>query len=131
MSRGNWYEALKCLIYNWSFDSHVKKHASKGDALVCAKVPASDLTVDAPLTSLPVPLTTARNGVVSDSEKGTASRLPNDGVILSSSKENGDTETIMNSGLSKDPERIRHEQAATKAQAAFRGYLVITSFCTC
>lgn len=133
-SPGKWIKGLlfgkKSSKSNLSKGREISKHASKGDALVCAKVPASDLTVDAPLTSLPVPLTTARNGVVSDSEKGTASRLPNDGVILSSSKENGDTETIMNLGLSKDPERIRHEQAATKAQAAFRGYLARRAFRT-
>ena len=109
----------------------MKKSGNKGDALVYTKVPASDLTGDAPLTSLPVRLTTARNGEVSDSEKGTASMLPNDGNVLSSSKENGDIETIVNSGLSKHPERITREQAATKAQAAFRGYLVTKYLCTC
>lgn len=108
----------------------MKKCANKGDALVNTKVPASDLTGDAPSTSLPVPLTTARNGEVSASEKGRASVLPKDVAILSSSKETGDTETIVNLALSEDPERIRREQAATKAQAAFRGYLVNNYFCT-
>ncbi|CAK9172197.1 unnamed protein product [Ilex paraguariensis] len=64
----------------------------------------------------------------SDLEMGVGSNLPNDGVLLSPAKQGGYAQTTTDISLPKDSEKIRLEQAATKAQAAFRGYQARRAF---
>lgn len=59
-----------------------------------------------------------------DLQHGVAAALLNDAVNQSSTKEDGDALMTTNLSSQEVPDRIRHEEAATKAQAAFRGYLV-------
>ncbi|XWS34056.1 hypothetical protein CRYUN_Cryun21dG0006500 [Craigia yunnanensis] len=89
--------------------------ANKGEVLVSSKVTVSDLSVDPPSISAPILVSSARN--VMDSEQAIPTQLPYD-------------VTISNFGNPEDPDRIRLDQAAAKAQAAFRGYLARRAFRT-
>ncbi|XVF85988.1 hypothetical protein PTKIN_Ptkin17bG0164700 [Pterospermum kingtungense] len=97
----------------------------KGEVLVSSKVTVSDLSVDPPSISAPI---LVRNEV--DSEKGIPTQLPNDGGNVHSSQAGGSDVAISNFGNPEDPDRIRLDQAAAKAQAAFRGYLARRAFRT-
>ena len=81
----------------------------------------SDVNADSPIISPPLVGTVAGNEVGSENE--VAAKLENDEVILPDVKENGSTQAAILKSP-EDAERIRLEQAATKAQAAFRGYAV-------
>ncbi|WRX14885.1 IQ motif [Theobroma cacao] len=102
--------------------------ANKGEVLVSSKVTVSDLSVDPPSISAPILVTSARN--VMESETDIPTKLPNDGGNIPSVKEDGSDNAISNLGNLEDPERIRLDQAAAKAQAAFRGYLARRAFRT-
>ena len=93
--------------------------------MVSSKVTVSDLSVDPPSISAPILVSSVRNVV--DSEQAIPTQLPNDGVNIPSSKADGNDVAISNFGNPDDPDRIRLDQAAAKAQAAFRGYLVACS----
>lgn len=95
--------------------------------MVSSNEPASDLAVDSPLISQPVLCTGARVGGNPDLGNGAAPKLPGDEVILTYATQSGDAQRSTNLGSLNESERIRLEQAATTAQAAFRGYLVIFS----
>ena len=105
----------------------MQNSANKGEVLVSSNVTVSDLSVDPPSISAPILVSSARNIV--DSEKGRPTQLPKDGVNIDipSSKAYGNDAAISNFGNLEDPDRIRLDQAAVKAQAAFRGYLVAYS----
>ncbi|XWS69742.1 hypothetical protein CRYUN_Cryun04dG0205500 [Craigia yunnanensis] len=104
--------------------------ANKGEVLVSSKVTVSDLSVDPPSISAPILVSSARNVV--DSEKGIPTQLSKDGlnIDIPSSKADGNDATISNFGNLEDPDRFRLDQAAVKAQAAFRGYLARRAFRT-
>ncbi|XVE91441.1 hypothetical protein REPUB_Repub01dG0010000 [Reevesia pubescens] len=102
--------------------------ANKGEVLISSKVTVSDLSVDPPSISAPILVSSDRNVV--DSEKGIPTQLPNDGVNIPSSKVDGNDNAMSNFGNPEDPERSRLDQAAAKAQAAFRGYLARRAFKT-
>ncbi|XP_021299773.1 protein IQ-DOMAIN 31-like isoform X2 [Herrania umbratica] len=102
--------------------------ANKGEVLVSSKVTVSDLAVDPPSISAPILVTSARNVVGSETDIPT--KLPNDGGNIPSVKEDGSDNAISNLSNLEDPERIRLDQAAAKAQAAFRGYLARRAFRT-
>ncbi|OMO58728.1 IQ motif, EF-hand binding site [Corchorus capsularis] len=101
---------------------------NKGEGLVSSKVTVSDLSGDPPTISAPILVTSARSVV--EPQKDTPNILPNDGVNVPSAKEDGNDNAIANLGNLEDPERIRLDQAAAKAQAAFRGYLARRAFRT-
>ena len=105
----------------------VKKSANKGEILVSSKAPVSDTTVEHPLISQLAPPVGARSGV--DSEHGIAATLPDKEFAFSCAQGDKNAEEVANIGSQQDSERIKHEAAATKAQAAIRGYLVISSSC--
>ncbi|KAK9277589.1 hypothetical protein L1049_007134 [Liquidambar formosana] len=129
-SPGKWIKTLlfgkKVPKSNLSKRREVMNPANEEEALISAKLSASDLTVDPSLTSQLVCGTGA--GVDLNLEERATTKLLNDGVILPPGKQGGDAQTITNLGSPNDPERIRHEQAAIKAQAAFRGYLARRAF---
>lgn len=98
-----------------------KKSGHKGEALAPSKTPSTDIIVEPPSNSLPISVTS--NGSEVDFRKGPNAIAPNDANILSSDK---DGNALTNGlALSEDTENERLQQAATKAQAVFRGYLVI------
>lgn len=90
--------------------------------MISSKVPVSDSLVAPLLISQPTLETGSRIGV--DSKNGVAAELPDEGVNLFSAKGDGSLQTVIDLGSEKDPDRIRHNQAATRAQSAFRGYRV-------
>lgn len=107
----------------------VLKSSNKGEQLVASKLSGSDVTSDAPIISAPIVGTITGNEIVSD--KGVASKLQSDEGVLSDVKEDGSTTlAVICSTSPEDPVRIRLEQAATKAQAAFRGYAARREFRT-
>lgn len=85
----------------------------------------SNVTSEAPIISPPIVGTITGNEI--DSDNGVVSKLQSEEVVLSNVKEGGSTTQAAAVSV-EDPERIRLEQAATKAQAAFRGYVVLTYF---
>ncbi|KAE8732951.1 putative Leucine-rich repeat protein kinase family protein [Hibiscus syriacus] len=102
--------------------------ANKGEVLVSSKVTVSDISADPPSVSAPIPVSSSWNAV--DSEKGIPARFPNNGVNIPSPVTDGNDATIGDSGNPEDPDRIRLNQAAATAQAAFRGYLARRAFRT-
>ncbi|KAL5826476.1 hypothetical protein ACOSQ3_018327 [Xanthoceras sorbifolium] len=105
----------------------ILKSANKGEALI-SSIPVSQPSVAPPLIPPPAIETGARNEP--DLEQGAVVEVPNDGVDHLSPEEDGSVQTTINLGSEIDPGRIRHEEAAIKAQAAFRGYLARRAFRT-
>ncbi|KAH0991473.1 hypothetical protein GBA52_002956 [Prunus armeniaca] len=117
----------------YSLSKGREKSINKGKAIVSSKLSVTELTVSAPLispplVSPPVVGTGASNAV--DSEISVAAKLPNDGIILSSVKEDGQTQAIFSSTSQEDHEIIKQEQAAIKAQSAYRGYVARRAYRT-
>ncbi|CAN6549121.1 unnamed protein product [Malus baccata var. baccata] len=101
------------------------KSTNKGESLF-----SSELTVSAPLISptlVSPPLIEAVASNEVGSEITVAEKLPNDGVIMSSAKEDGQA---LSSTSQEDLETIKQEQAATKAQSAYRGYVARRAYRT-
>lgn len=80
--------------------------------------------MDAPSIAPPLVGTDANNKVELDI--GVAAKLPNNETVLSDAKEDSEEQAIISSASTEDPEKIKLEKAVTKAQAAFRGYVVLT-----
>ncbi|KAL5724973.1 IQ-domain [Ranunculus cassubicifolius] len=109
---------------NSSKGKNPTKATTEKDTLVAAKEPTIDFPVDPPSVSQSINGTTIRNIV---EEKEHISDFPCDegGAVPRTDVDKQGTTT---SDTPDDPERIRLEQAATKAQAAFRGYLARRAF---
>lgn len=105
----------------------MKKAQTEREAFIVAKAPSSDLDVNPPLISAPVFHTTDRSGENSGLEKGTTGNLPHDAGASLPQSQAADTKGTMGLGSPNNAEMHREEQAATKVQAALRGYLVIFS----
>ncbi|PRQ40829.1 putative IQ motif, EF-hand binding protein [Rosa chinensis] len=103
-----------------------EKSATKGETVVSSKLSVPELTVSAPVISPPFVGTVVSNV---DSEIRAAVEIPNDNITLSSAKEDGQTQAISSSG-SQDLQRINREEAATKAQSAYRGYVARRAYRT-
>lgn len=105
-----------------------KKPASEETTLISANVSVSGGAVDPPLFLKPFCGTSTKENP--ELEKGEAAEWPTDEVILSSQKNIDDGEQASkNIGSVKDSERMSLEQAAIKAQTAFRGYQVLSCSC--
>jgi hypothetical protein len=88
------------------------------------------VALDTPVASHPTPYTIGRDeGKLESENKEAANTSQYEGKSLPGNQEN-DALGSTPQDAPYDPEKIRKEQAATKAQAAFRGYLVIIS-CDC
>lgn len=127
---GKW---IKSLLGKKSSKSNLKgrdilKSANREESLITSKVPVSESFTTPPLTE-PLALEISAPIAV-DLQHGVAAALLNDAVNQSSTKEEGDALMTTNLSSQEDPDRIRHEEAATKAQAAFRGYLARRAFRT-
>lgn len=110
---------------------HAKKSADKGEVLISSEAPVTDTTVEHSTISQLAPAIGARSGA--DSEHVAAANLQNEGLqneifTFSFAQRDENAEEGTKVGSEEDPERIRHETAITKAQAAVRGYLVISYF---
>lgn len=99
----------------------LQKVANEKEALVAVKASEADAALDPPLDSHPT-----RNTIHRD-ERRLAEDKESVDLSLQGSQVT-DSQILTLQDASYDPEKIRQEKAATKAQAVFRGYLVIFSF---
>nr|CAD1829856.1 unnamed protein product [Ananas comosus var. bracteatus] len=90
------------------------------------KEPAS--AENSPVISEPVLVSAHNNAAIPSLEKEAPSYLHGDGADISAVNQDVDKQSVSGIDESKDPERLREEQAAIKAQAAFRGYLARRAF---
>ncbi|KAF9605786.1 hypothetical protein IFM89_018452 [Coptis chinensis] len=130
-SPGKW---IKTILFgkktSRSSNSSKGKHASKAttekETWAAAKEPTTDFPVNPPLVSEPVADTAYRNegNLVLDQVNTSEFQCDEGGTVskIQNADEQGTTSSL------DDPERIRHEQAVIKAQAAFRGYLARRAF---
>jgi hypothetical protein len=75
--------------------------------------------------SEPVLVTPHNNDAVPEVGKGENSSFPGEAAARDVNQDLEKQSTVGSDVLSNDPERMKEEQAAVKAQAAFRGYLVM------
>ncbi|XP_048547195.1 protein IQ-DOMAIN 31-like isoform X1 [Triticum urartu] len=82
-----------------------------------------------PVISEPVLVTPRNNDAVPEVGKGENSSSQGEAVVQHEVNHDLDKQSTVGSDvLSNDPERLKEEQAAVKAQAAFRGYLARRAF---
>lgn len=82
-----------------------------------------------PVISEPVLVTPHNNDAVQELGKGENSSFQGEAALRDVNQEELEKQSTGGSDvLSNDPERLREEQAAVKAQAAFRGYLARRAF---
>lgn len=108
---------------NLSISLHVKKSAGDKEATIACKAVSSDLAANPSVISNVALHTSNRNE--ENSEKGSSANLPHDAVVSLPGKQGAHTEGTMGLDSPGSAEVTAYEQAATKAQAAFRGYLVM------
>ncbi|XP_042502508.1 protein IQ-DOMAIN 31-like isoform X2 [Macadamia integrifolia] len=129
-SPGKWIKTLlfgkKSSKSNLSKGREVLRTANGSDTWVAAKTPGVETTVD-PLSSHAASVTTDENGGDLALEKGVPSNGQRGSEVLPRNQD-PDFQGTTGPEAANDPERIRQDQAATKAQAAFRGYLARRAF---
>lgn len=111
----------------FKFFVHCKGVTIQERASVAAKAPSGDLAVNPPVISDQTRQTTSIRGEHNELERGTSANLPCGVDVVLPGTLGVDGNVTMVSNPSNDAELTKLEQAATKAQAAFRGYLVIFS----
>ncbi|XP_042497752.1 protein IQ-DOMAIN 31-like [Macadamia integrifolia] len=130
-SPGKWIKTLlfgkKASKSSLSKGREVLQTANENETLVAAKALGVESAVDHPLISLVTPGTTDGNGGNLALENVVPSNLQRDGKVLPGNQD-PDTQGTTGPEAANDPERIKQEQAATKVQAAFRGYLARRAF---
>lgn len=93
--------------------------------LISGKESVADSTVNSTWVSQPVPTKNDVNGSNVEAEaRATAEVSCEVGTFVAVHKDVQSADAGVGDVVSHDPEKIREEQAAIKAQAAFRGYLV-------
>lgn len=93
-------------------------------ASLAAKAPSSDLAENPSVVFDPTPQTTDKGRDQTEIERGVAN-LPSSEVTLLSGVQGADGQGTIVLNSADSDELNRQQQAATKVQAAFRGYLVI------
>ncbi|KAI3985833.1 hypothetical protein MKX01_026619 [Papaver californicum] len=96
-----------------------------GDA---TNVEVADVSVGHPSITQPAYASIDRNGDHAESEEVAVPTVTHDEVALVPGSHDADNLGTEESVGPNDPERVREEAAATKAQAAFRGYLARRAF---
>ncbi|XP_059452844.1 protein IQ-DOMAIN 31-like isoform X2 [Corylus avellana] len=124
-SPGKW---IKTILFGKksSKSSFLKKSAGDKEATIACKAVSSDLAANHSVISN-VALHTS-NRIEENSEKGSSANLPHDAVVSLPGKQGAHTEGTMGLDSPGGAEVTAYEQAATKAQAAFRGYLARRAF---
>eukprot|EP00257_Ricinus_communis_P016972 XP_015575297.1 protein IQ-DOMAIN 31 [Ricinus communis] len=127
-SPGKWIKSFfrgkKSSKSNLSKGNDISKSASKGEILISSKPPVSDTTVEHSLIAQLAPTVAAKSGAE------VAVKLPDEEFAFSCAQGDKNAKEVTNLGSQEDPVGIRHEAAATKAQAAIRGYLARRQFRT-
>ncbi|XP_068651979.1 protein IQ-DOMAIN 31-like [Aristolochia californica] len=99
-----------------------QKPGNDNKVWISSKGPAAEVRSESPSISHTLPATTDRSGIL-ELETGVPLIVPTLGVNHA-----GETQGPVGLVVSHGPERLREEQAAIKAQAAFRGYLARRAF---
>ncbi|XVE54828.1 hypothetical protein DITRI_Ditri03aG0114000 [Diplodiscus trichospermus] len=111
-----------------SYPKGKEKVANEREVLVQARESETDVAVGTPFSSQLSPYATERDERKLELEnKETANISHDDGISLRTSQGIDSQKPTVQEAL-YDPERIKQEQAATMAQAAFRGYLARRAF---
>ncbi|XP_044486860.1 protein IQ-DOMAIN 31-like isoform X2 [Mangifera indica] len=105
-----------------------EKVANEKEVLVSVKATDTDNNLNLPLASRSTTYDTHQNERNLVLENKEAADISNDGVISLPGSQAADSQNFTPQGEPYDPEKIRLEQAATKVQAAFRGYLARRAF---
>lgn len=92
------------------------------------KEPVACLPVDPPVISEPLPCATSVGKQNPDHDKVDDARLQSTGSNLSSQKQDEEALSAIDLNRTEESQKMMLEQAAIKAQAVFRGFLVIFSF---
>jgi len=107
------------------FFFHVQKGASNKGYAAAGKEPA--FSESSPVISEPVLVSAHNNETAREVAKGENSSVQEE-VPVTDVSQDLEKQGTVGSDTSNDAERSREEQAAVKAQAAFRGYLVTFVF---
>lgn len=91
------------------------------------KEPVACLPVDPPVISEPLPCSTSVGKQNPDHDKVDDARLQSTGSNLSSQKQDEEALSAIDLNRTEESQKMMLEQAAIKAQAVFRGFLVISS----
>lgn len=86
------------------------------------------LPENSPVISEPVLVSTDSNGINRELEKGNSSSLGSDTSVTLPNSQGAVNQGAAGPVASNDPEKVREEQAAIKAQAVFRGFLARRAF---
>ncbi|GAV76930.1 IQ domain-containing protein/DUF4005 domain-containing protein [Cephalotus follicularis] len=127
-SPGKW---IKAILFG---KKSSKSNASRGREKVvhakgvAAKATEADVARNTLVASYSTPTTTAINDKQFELENREAADKLHDGGIEFPGGQDSDTQGSTPPDSSNDPEKIEHKKAATKAQAAFRGYLARRAF---
>lgn len=118
-SPGKWIKGV--LFGKKSSKSNLSKHVTTTErkASMAAKAPSGDLALDSLVISDPLPQAIDTSGEAL-SDKSSSVNLPSDA--------GADGRGTAGFNAENDAELTRQEEAATKAQAAFRGYLARRAF---
>lgn len=124
-SPGKW---IKTILFGKkpSKSSFLKKSTTNKEATIACKAVSGDLSANPSVVS-DVALHTL-NRIEEKSEIGVTANLPHDAVVSMPAKQGAHTEGTMGLDSAGSAEITRQEQAATKAQAAFKGYLARRAF---
>ncbi|PIA62576.1 hypothetical protein AQUCO_00200526v1 [Aquilegia coerulea] len=125
-SPGKWIKTVlfgkKATRSNPSKGRDAVKSSNEKEALVSAKVPTTGLVATSPLIAQPDPMPNRKIGENSELEQS------NSELVVAVGDQGADKQGTTTSDVANVQDRIRQEQAATKAQAAFRGYLARRAF---
>ncbi|KAF5191238.1 Iq-domain [Thalictrum thalictroides] len=125
-SPGKWIKTVlfgkKATRSNASKGRDALKSSNEKEALVSAKAPTAGLVGTSPLISQPDPMPNRKIGENSELEQS------NSESVTALGDHGADKQGTTTSDVANVQDRIRQEQAATKAQAAFRGYLARRAF---
>lgn len=92
--------------------------------MVSAKASEATSVISHPAASHPIPKSIDTNEALSTITNNEAANGSHERSISIPGNQDGEIQGSTCQDALSDPERIRKEEAATKAQAAFRGYLV-------
>ncbi|XAR71233.1 hypothetical protein NMG60_11028403 [Bertholletia excelsa] len=122
-SPGKWIKTV--LFGKKSSKSNLSKNApNEKKVSFDAKAPSTVLAVDPPIVTHLPPQTGERSGESTQLERGTSANLSHDEVVQLENQGS----VVQAADLANKEDIIRQNQAATKAQAAFRGYLARRAF---
>ncbi|XP_038894591.1 protein IQ-DOMAIN 31 [Benincasa hispida] len=129
-SPGKWIKTI--LFGKKSSKSNLSKgrerNGNEKEVLVSAKASETTTVISHPVASHPTPSTIDTNEGVPKITNNEATNVLHERSISMPGNQDAEIQGSTCQDAPSDPERIREEAAATKAQAAFRGYLARRAF---